>query len=324
MEEKMNRRKLIPTVLIVFLLAGCNLPTAPTSDNSIPSLDQTVTALFKTAVAQPATATPGPQVATATKTPVPQAATNTNVPPSNTPPPTNTAPPANTPVPPTATQPSRRGGLSVEAVHWSGSGPTLDGDWGEWKSVGREYPATNVVYGKSKWDNEDDLAGSFYTGWDANYLYIAVKVRDDKYVQNATGQNIFKGDSVELLIDTNLLGDYYDQKLSGDDYQIGISAGRPTIGDGNAEAYLWFPSGKAGAPAGVKIAGRDEGSVYRLEAAIPWAVLGVTPQSGMRLGFALSISDCDTPGATAQESMVSSAPGRDLTDPTSWHDLLLK
>jgi hypothetical protein len=214
--------------------------------------------------------------------------------------------------------------LSVEAVRWTGSGPTLDGDWGEWKSVGREYPATNVVYGKSNWANEDDLAGSFYTGWDANYLYIAVKVRDDKYVQNATGQNIFKGDSVELLIDTNLLGDYYSDSLSGDDYQIGISAGRPTIGDGNAEAYLWYPSGKAGAPAGVKIAGRDEGSVYRVEAAIPWSVLGVTPQSGMRFGFALSISDCDKAGDTIQESMVSSAPGRSLVNPTTWHDLVLK
>lgn len=318
----MNPRKAWLALLILVLLAGCNLPVAPT-EASIPALDQTVTALFETAAAQPPTETPVPATL-APATASPNVATSTAPAPTNTAPPTNTPPPTNTFPPPTATQPSRRGGLSVEAVRWSGGGPTLDGDWSEWKSVAREYPATNVAYGAGSWSNEDDLAGSFYVGWDANYLYIAAKVRDDKYVQNATGADLYKGDSLELLIDTNLLGDYYVDRLNNDDFQIGISPGRPTIGDGNAEAYLWYPSAKAGSLSGVKIAARDEGSQYRVEAAIPWSVLGVTPQSGLRMGFAFSVSDNDNPSENVQQSMVSSAAGRRLTDPTTWHDLVLK
>jgi hypothetical protein len=328
-EEMMKIRRMLPILSILFLTLGCNLPTAPQSE-AVPPFDQTMTALFETAAALPPSETP--PLASPTSVSTPKVATVT--PPVDATPvgtitvtlsnPTNTPPPTNTPIPPTATMPSGRAGLNVEAVRWSGSGPTLDGDWSEWKSVAREYPATYVVYGEDEWDGEDDLAGSFYTGWNSDYLFVAAKVRDDRYVQNATEKNIFKGDSLELLFDTNLLGDFYDDSLSGDDFQLGISAGRPTIGDGNAEAYLWYPAGKAGPATGVKIAARDEGDQYRVEIAVPWSLLGVTPRSGMRLGFAFSVSDNDLSGESVQESMVSSAADRYLTDPTGWHDLILQ
>jgi len=53
------------------------------------------------------------------------------------------------------------------------------------------------------------LQGSYRLGWDEDYLYVAVKVLDDQYVQNASGQDIYKGDSIELLIDTYLQDDFY-------------------------------------------------------------------------------------------------------------------
>jgi hypothetical protein len=202
--------------------------------------------------------------------------------------------------------------------------PTIDGDWSEWKKVAKEYPGNHVVYGKNKWTGEDDLSSSYYVGWDNKYLYIAVKVHDDKYVQNATGANIYKGDSIELLVDTNVKGDFFVDSLTSDDYQIGISPGRPTIGDGNREAYRWYPSSKAGSLSNVVIGAVYEGAIYRVEAAIPWSYLGVTPSKGMHLGFAISVSDDDTAGSQSQESMVSNVTNRHLTDPTTWGDLVLK
>ncbi|HMN63307.1 MAG TPA: sugar-binding protein, partial [Anaerolinea sp.] len=241
------------------------------------------------------------------------------------PPPTQAPPPTvtNTSKPPTAAPPPSRPGAHAEAT-FMGTAPTIDGDWSEWKKVAREYPATNVVFGKGNWTGEDDLAGSYYVGWDLTYLYLAAKVRDDKYVQVSTGENIFKGDSLELILDTNLLGDFYNDSLSADDYQIGISPGHPTIGDDNPEAYLWFPSSKAGKLSGVNIAELDEGTQYRVEAAIPWSVFGITPAKGMRMGFAFSVSDDDLTGEAAQQSMVSSAAGRNLADPTTWGEVTLK
>ncbi len=322
------------TIFILALLAGCNLPTAAktTAPSEVPPVDLTVTALFETAVAPPPTETQGPAIATQTSqspsaTAQPAAAADTPLPPSPTA--VATLEPSDTPVPhtptpvSTATLPSRRGGTTSEAAFMDPA-PVIDGNWSEWKKVAHEYPAQNVVYGKSNWSGEDDLNGSYYVGWDNTYLYLAVKVRDDKFVQLASGENIFKGDSVELLLDTNVRSDFYVQALNNDDYQIGISPGRPTIADGNAEAYLWFPSAQKGRPDGVKIGAVDEGAVWRVEFAIPWDVFNITPKKGMHLGFVLSVSDNDKEGAQVQQSMVSSVPKRSLTDPTTWGDLLLK
>ena len=330
----MNISRLLVSVFILAGLTGCNLPTSGQSAKAtVPPVDLTVTAIYQTAVAPPPTETSRPAVATQTATTagvIPQEASPTPIPTladSATPLPPSPVPPS--PVPPTkkpavtATIPSARGGVSSVATHMDPA-PKIDGDWSEWKKVAREYPAQSVVFGKANWSGEDDLNGSYYVGWDAQYLYLAVKVRDDKYVQLASEENIYKGDSIELLLDTNVQGDYYAQKLNEDDFQIGIAVGNPTIADANPEAYLWFPSGKKGILPNVKIGALDEGTVYRVEAAIPWTVFGITPKSGMHLGFTISVNDNDKAGALLQQSMVSSSPGRELADPTTWGDMVLK
>jgi hypothetical protein len=222
---------------------------------------------------------------------------------------------------PTATIPNLRTGAAVAAKYLN-TPPTLDGDWSEWKDLTREYPANNVVWGKQNWTGAEDLSSSFHVGWDTKNLYIAVKVRDDQYVQNATGENIYKGDSLEILLDTNLRDDYYYQRLSPDDFQLGISPGFSDP-DGAGSAYLWFPSNIAGSRSNVKVASRLEDGVYRVEAAIPWSVFEITPVNGRHYGFALSINDNDDTAENLQQSMVSNVPGRVLANPTTWGDLQL-
>jgi len=327
----------ISLLLCCAVLTGCNMPGFPASAGQAtrtPYLDPTLQSLYQTATARvlPPTAseTPG-ETQGETQATQPAQTTSTSLPthtaiPSNTPvPPTSTAlPPASTPIPPTATVPSLRPGMVIEAVDWSGRNLVLDGDWSEWKDAGREYPANTLVFGRGNWTGQDDLAGSFYAGWDAKYLYLAVKVKDDKYAQNAEGEELFKGDMIEVLLDTDLRSDYYVKALSADDYQLGFSAGRNAPGDGDVQAYMWYPSEKKGQKAGVVIAAQGGDGLYRVEAAIPWSVLGVTPQKGMTMGFALSISDCDQEGGTSQDSMVSSADNRSFLNPTTWNTLLLK
>ncbi len=109
--------------------------------------------------------------------------------------------PTNTPTSAaTATAVPRAAG-SVKAPYLS-KAPTLDGVWDEWDT--KAYPAKFIVYGKDKIDGDQDLEGSYRIGWDSTYLYLAVKVIDDKYAQNASGQDLYKVDSIELLLDTNL------------------------------------------------------------------------------------------------------------------------
>jgi len=56
---------------------------------------------------------------------------------------------------------------------------------------------------------------------------------------------------------------------------------------------------------------------------VPWKYVGFVPQPGARLGIAASISDNDSPDTVVQEWMISTAPGREWKDPTTWGTLVL-
>ena len=320
-----NLRIFLAILILAAVQIACNAPTRENQPTSLPAPNQTLTALFAITPGGTPTATL-PPVVTSTSAPggANPTATFTQGAPGN-PNPTATFTrqpnPTATQARPTATIPGMRPRGAIRAPFLN-TPPTLDGDWSEWKDLTEEYPAASVVYGREIWTNADDLAGSFHIGWDNNYLYLAVKVRDDAYVQNATGENIFKGDSIEILFDRQLQEDFYVDRLSPDDFQLGISPGRPDPA-GTREAYLWLPANIAGARQGVTIAARQETGIYRVEVAVPWNVLETTPAAGAHYGFALSISDNDNGDSNLQQSMVSNVNTRRLTDPTTWGDLQL-
>lgn len=262
---------------------------------------------------QPAATLTFTPTATATTKP-----TDTRVPASPTPPPTVTPKPER----PTATNVPAPSRVTANAQYFS-SPIVLDGIWDEWRDRSTEYPIGAVVWGRQNWEGDTDLEGSYRVGWDETSLYLAVKIKDDVYAQNTSGDSIYLGDSLEILFDANLMGDLGANSLSGDDYQLGISPGSPDV-DGAAEAYLWFPRSKAGSRGGVQIAAVRQDGVTRIEAIIPWSVFGVSPRQGARYGFAVSISDNDNSAENVQQSMVSNAPGRVLVDPTTWGELRLK
>lgn len=342
MKNRSYKRSRVLLGLAVILAAqlACNMPTnAVRQPTGLPAPNQTLTALFAITppglptdtptlppIASPTSEEAGGGVAP-TATQLPPLPTNTLPVPTAvptaiptvgiTPLPTAT----NRPPQPTATS-APAGRSKIFTAKFLSTPPTIDGDWGEWKDITEEYPANYVTYGSGNRTGDDDLAASFHIGWDDNNLYVAVKVRDDRYVQNASGANIYQGDSLEILLDTKLLEDFYYGQLSPDDFQLGINPGRPDP-SGAREAYLWFPSNIAGARSSVKIGSRLEDGVYRVEAAIPWNVFETSPAAGKRFGFVLSASDNDDTGQNVQQSLVSSSPNRRLTDPTTWGELRL-
>lgn len=311
---------IVSMLLMALVLSACNAfggnPVAQPTPNLM------LTALFSTNATIPATVTPMYVVITNTPEPTLQP-TNTSMPteteePTDTVAPT-TAPtntPANTAPPPAQ---GTRGYLMYAG--YLNFDPSIDGSWEDWKDYTTQYPVTNVVFGRSNWSGADDLKASFAAAWDYDYLYIGVKVHDDVYTQEAKGADLYKGDSIELLVDANLNGDYYVKSLSPDDYQLGISAGS---GGSSPEAYLWFPTEKTGSRTSSVTSGfTDEDGLWRIEARIPWSVFGITPAKGMHIGFAVSVSDDDNKTSKLQQTMVSSAPYRNLLDPTTWGELVL-
>lgn len=270
-------------------------------------------ALPATSVTQP-TSTPGSVFPTVPAEASPTVAASETVAPSPTP--TITLTP--TPAPTTTSTPNPR--VATNATFLT-TAPTIDGPWDEWTTV--QLPIPFVVFGAANWTGVDDLRGSYRVGWDAKYLYLAVKVIDDEYVQNAQGANLYKGDSVEVLLGNDPNGASSAVGLTSTDFQVGISPGRPKVGE-NMEAYLFLPSAKAGDLSKVLIGAEPMSNGYRLEAAIPWSTIGVTPAKGLLLGFAVSVSDNDNPDKDVQQSMISTAPKRALDNPTTWGLLTLK
>src|ERR1051326_5292531 len=83
--------------------------------------------------------------------------------------------------------------------------PTIDGDLGDWSEF--PYLINQPVYKPENWSGVNDQSATFALAWDGNALYLGVQVVDDVHVQTQHGENLFKGDSLEMLLDANLSGD---------------------------------------------------------------------------------------------------------------------
>lgn len=344
--NKKRLRLIFSLGILVVVLTGCTLPGFSTpTPFSFPTPDRTMTALFEPTQAVPATSAPDDSTsdpgsegdqATATADVLP---TNTQeVAPTDDV--QNTAPPPA----PTATKtaisyvgPAVRSGPTVVATKRT-FGITIDGSKADW-TLPWQYVIDYVVYGGGNWTGEDDSSGDIMAAWDEDYLYLVVKVKDDKYVQEGEKEKIYLGDSIEIVFDRYVSGDYYLQAMTGDDYQLGISPGRYGIEtcmivNGKVsvgctpeppQAYLWAPKANAGVKSAVKIAAIAGTSHYQVEFKIPWDLLGVTnPNVGDHYGFAISISDNDAAGTLKQQTMISNVSTRFYADPTTWGDLYLK
>lgn len=330
MRKHHNKKLRVAGIALALAALACNLPgrSAPTPF-VFPTPDFTMTAIFSPPLIASATSLPTePLVQPATS--LPETVPTATLQPS----------PTTVPVVPTATQflptptrfatrtpmptvsyagPAVRKGGSVSVIYRAQK-PIIDGEFSDWKL--ERYSVTSVVAGGSRYTGEEDLSAKVMFAWDDNNLYLAARVKDDRYVQNADGEELFKGDSIEILIDTDVAGDYYFDELNGDDFQIGMSPGISQPGNA-PEAYLWFPKAKAGAIDRVKVGATRVDDGYRIEASIPWSELSIIPRKGQHFGFAFSVSDNDAPGEKVQQSMVSTAPRRALLNPASWGNLTL-
>ncbi len=285
----------------VLLALAC---TAPLALNGTPTPDLTLTALFAEV-----------------PTWIPTVAGGTLPPPPLTVHPATSTPGATpTPVPPA-------GPLHPTAVVWAlpfAGEPAIDAAFDDWPAQSW-YTAAEVIYGAAQWSGLEDASATFAVGWNADALFLAVRVTDDVYVQQAAGFRLFQGDALEIVFDGDLFGDFDVTAMNADDVHLGLSPGFGQPGQ-RTEAYLWFPEALRGPrTTAVRIAARPTPEGYAVEARVPWEVLLVEPQAGGYYGFALRISDNDAVGQTEQQSMVSNVPLPHIyNNPTTWGNLYLQ
>ena len=315
-------------------LAGlaCATPgTGPDAAATVEALNQQVAATLAAQTAVPTglpanTPLPTTKVWPATVT-APAPASPVPPTPQPTPWPTFVAPPTSTPLPTPSLPPTpsatptdvARSNGPLLRVAFAPVGPTIDGTLGEWNAL--PFYFDTPVYKHENWVGPADNSVSFSLVWNQRYLFLAALVTDDYHVQTQQREMMYQGDSLEILFDADLAGDFATQRLTSDDLQLGLSPG--ALNGDQPQAWLWFPASLSGAATTVALSAAPEGQGYRLEAAIPWALFNVTPAGNQRFGFVLSASDNDVAGTAEQQSLITSQTTRKLTDPTTWGTLVL-
>jgi len=338
--DKNKLRHILVALFVITVLTGCTLPGFSTpTPFSFPTPDKTMTALFEPTQAAPATSASSSGGEEITSTPkavatsTPKATETGDLDITETPEVDETLTATNV----TFEGPAVRSGPSISADYLD-KNLNIDGDLYEWDAPIQKV-INYVVYGANNWTNAEDCSGTVVAAWDEDYLYMGVRVKDDKYVQESNKEKMYLGDSIEITFDRYVSADYSLHTMSADDYQLGISPGQYGIEtcmiiNGKVatgctpqppQAYLWFPKVDAGKKTEVKIGSLESGSGYQVEFKIPWSLLGVAyPSSGNHFGFTISINDNDTAGTLKQQSVVSNVSGRFYADPTTWGDLYLK
>jgi hypothetical protein len=194
-----------------------------------------------------------------------------------------------------------------------------DPDWTRFDTITFDQGCANRFPDASA--GATDLGGQVHLAYDETNLYLAFQVDDDGYVRySGDDETYFLGDSPQLSLDMDLLGDFNDGNRSADDWQVDflpdLEASRVALWQLGALTSRSFDEAQ------VAVAPTETG--YLLEAGLPWASFSVTPQPGDRLGLAANINDNDTPGTNAQECIISTAPEREWNVPTTWGTLLLR
>lgn len=214
--------------------------------------------------------------------------------------------------------------------------PTIDGiiDATEWQRAGGAagnfwivQPDINLedgIRGGTTGDvanpplDNSDLSFYIYAGFDAQYLYVAVRVTDSIIVtdsaeaESANG-NTWMDDSVEVFIDGDN-SNFETRDTTGTNPEVVGSGGQFVITANNAyrDAEAGSPGMGEGKPWLAKTTLRDDGSGYDAEFRFALSALG-NPKPGDIIGFTVGVNDDDDGDAGDRQVMWVGSPHTEAT-----------
>jgi len=211
-------------------------------------------------------------------------------------------------------------------VFRAATAPEIDGDLADWASVPERYRLSEVVFRDQ--DVTDrlgaDSPGVVALEYDEEALYLAVVSEDDVYSQANTGNQIWRGDALDINL-TTAGTDQVSGRPDGDDFQLTMT---PQDADG-ATAAVWF-TGNGNSFADnttdlrVSLAGAvsADGS-WVLEAAIAWSVFGLDgpPPGDIAALVAVFDSDGEEVDGAPRQTVILGHTGAEFQRPQTWGTL---
>ncbi|MDQ4076219.1 MAG: hypothetical protein M3220_08230, partial [Chloroflexota bacterium] len=199
-------------------------------------------------------------------------------------------------------------GLDANARHLTGGAAIIvDGNLNEW--MGEPVPLVNPVYGRESWSGFDDLSGQARFAWNNECLYLAVERTDEEHYQprELTGNELYRGDAVELWIDTKMADDDDESesnRILQDDFHFAFSAGDLRTFGAEGIVYSLGPNDSRNQL--LEVASEPLPSGYTLETCIPWSLLSITPGENIALGYVVLLNDNDSPPSSEPQTVVAS------------------
>jgi chitodextrinase len=184
------------------------------------------------------------------------------------------------------------------SANQSASAVTIDGNLNEtgWNVA---TPIAKTVNGAT-YNNSQ-----FGVMWDSTYLYIGANILDSAIHNDSTP--IHDDDSIDVYIDAN-----HNRNYSYDSFDRQFAFGYNDL----------TGTEKNGNMTGVQFSTAPITGGYSIEAAIPWSNLGITPTSGMKIGFDIANND-DSNGGTRDGQLMWNGTNNNWQSTAAFGDILL-
>jgi hypothetical protein len=159
---------------------------------------------------------------------------------------------------------------------------TVDGNLARWQSFKPCLLASSwnwVSVSPQPYGGPGDLSVRFWTGYDDTYFYVAAEVTDDKHVQTETGDDLWRGDSLQFALAVG------EQQL-----KLDVAASN----DGSTRIWERLPN--LGVPNDIRAIAKTNGTITRYEIQVPWDIVTTSAPGTVPARFTLLVNDNDGSG----------------------------
>jgi hypothetical protein len=183
--------------------------------------------------------------------------------------------------------------------------PIVDGDLADLAGL-----AQASISPKDRWRGVEpsgpaDISGDFFVGYDARYLYVGVRVKDEAVVCNISPLDIkaqLRSDAVGVTVDPSGKSQDTSTTLQAAAFPCTTNGfGARGFRDADARQGVMEET----AP-GMQVVSRKTADGYEIEFALPFSAMPVTPKPGDEIGLNVVLYDGDQkdarPGANISES----------------------
>lgn len=172
--------------------------------------------------------------------------------------------------------------------------PVIDGDLSDMASLAAGTIGPKDLWWKAEPASPADASADFRIGYDADYLYVGLHVRDDAVICNIAPDDIkaqLRSDAVGITVDP---GGAAPSRDTGTTLQAAAfpctTAGFQARGFRDADARQGLM--EVTAP-GMQVASRKEADGYSMEYRLPWAAMPRQPKTGDTIGLNVVLYDGD-------------------------------